>query len=63
MPNKVKLNNPFSRWLKSLGDEKKMQSEFEKHLIPQGKWSVKNYDDFIKERKKLIEKKFKKLLR
>lgn len=57
--NKVKLNTPYSEWVDSFRDDRERKREFEKHLIPEGKWSVKNFDDFLEKRKELIQQKFK----
>lgn len=53
--NKIKSNTPFGDWMKIIGSKK---DELKKHLIPDGKWNVKNYDDFLNERKKLMEESF-----
>lgn len=52
--NKSKSNTPYSEWIASIKD----QGELNKHLIPNGNWSVANFNDFLKERKKLIEDHF-----
>ncbi len=54
--NKSKSNTSFSEWIASIGKD---QGELNKHLIPNGNWSVVNFNDFLKERKKLIEDHFK----
>lgn len=53
--NKIKSKTPFSEWMDSIGQSKE---ELKKHLIPDGEWSVENFNDFLKERKELIESKF-----
>jgi len=50
--NKIKSKTPFHEWMDSIGRNKE---ELDKHLIPDGKWSVGNFDDFLKKRKVLIE--------
>jgi uncharacterized protein with ParB-like and HNH nuclease domain len=52
--NKIKTKTPFAVWIKSIAAK-----EQKKHLIPKGNWSVKNYDDFLLARKKLIKSSFK----
>ena len=54
--NKSKSNTPFIDWIDDNWDNK---DELKKHLIPEGKWNVKSYDDFLKKRKKLMEDCFK----
>jgi hypothetical protein len=55
--NRVKSGNPFTTWILLLSkDEKK------KYTIPDGKWSINNFDDFLKERKKLFLTELKKLI-
>ena len=52
--NKIKTKTPFAVWIKSINAK-----EQKKHLIPKGNWSVKNYDDFLLARKKIIKSSFK----
>ncbi len=54
--NREKSKKIFSNWSKATAENK---SEFKKHLIPDGNWDINNFDDFLKERKKLIESNFK----
>jgi len=51
--NQSKSNKPFAEWIKSQKEQEK-----EMHFIPKGNWSLKNYDEFLCERKKLIIKQF-----
>lgn len=51
--NKTKSNTPFKEWVQIIGSNK---DELQKHLIPTGDWSIANFDDFLKARKRLIEK-------
>jgi uncharacterized protein with ParB-like and HNH nuclease domain len=53
--NKRKSDTPFIDWMKVIDMDKDI---LEKHLIPEGHWDVTNFDDFLNERKKLIEKRF-----
>lgn len=48
-PNQSKSNKPYKEWIKTQD-----KSDREMHLIPNGNWDIHNYEDFIKERKKLI---------
>jgi hypothetical protein len=50
--NKGKSNTSFSEWIRCIGNDK---AELKKHLIPDGKWNVNNFQDFLKKRKELIE--------
>lgn len=52
--NRTKSDMPFAKWIKELPQE-----ERDKHLIPDGNWSVDSYRTFIKERRKLIFNKIK----
>jgi len=52
--NKKKSNMSFQEWAESISKE-----EMESNLIPEGEWSIKNYKDFLKERKKLFLEKMK----
>lgn len=48
-PNQMKSNLPFEKWiLTQTNDDKK------NHLIPNGTWNIKNYKDFIRQRKALM---------
>lgn len=51
--NKIKSNTPFSKWIGSIREEDR-----KKHLIPEGEWEVKDFDEFLKKRKKLLESNF-----
>jgi len=53
--NRGKKNTLYSVWF---DDEKERIDEFKKHLIPEGKWCVENFDKFREERKKLMAQKF-----
>ena len=56
--NKEKSNKPFDKWLIT------RDATFKKrHLIPDSPelWKVERFDDFVKERQKLIEKRLVKL--
>ncbi len=50
--NKIKSKTPFAEWMESIGENK---DELKKHLIPDGEWSVQNFDDFIEKRKELVK--------
>jgi uncharacterized protein with ParB-like and HNH nuclease domain len=54
--NKIKSNTPFNDWMESIG---KNEFELKKHLIPNGEWSIESFDNFLNERKKLLEANFK----
>ena len=54
--NKTKSKTPFADWMESIGKNK---DELKKHLIPDGNWDLSKFDEFFKERKKLIEENFK----
>lgn len=54
--NKSKSGTPFDEWMKSIGYDK---NELKKHNIPDGKWDVNSFDNFLNERKKLIDASFK----
>lgn len=54
--NKSKSSTPFAEWMKSIEANK---DELKKHLIPEGKWNIKNFNDFLNKRKELIETAFK----
>lgn len=49
--NKSKSNTPFADWMEIIGSNK---DELKRHLIPDGKWDINSYDDFLKERQKLM---------
>lgn len=51
-PNKIKSKTPFVEWMKSVGTNK---DELKKHLIPEGRWSIDNFCDFLNKRKELIK--------
>ena len=53
--NKSKSGTAFVDWMKNVGANKDV---LKKHLIPEGKWDINNFDSFLKERKKLIENAF-----
>lgn len=48
-PNQSKSNLPFEKWILTQSEEDKKT-----HLIPKGKWNLKNFDEFLAERKKLV---------
>jgi uncharacterized protein with ParB-like and HNH nuclease domain len=54
--NKSKSGTPFVDWVKTVGTDKDV---LKKHLIPEGKWDISNFDSFLNERRKLIENTFK----
>jgi len=54
--NKSKSSTLFAEWMTSIGADK---NELKKHLIPDGKWDIDNFDKFLNERKKNIEGAFK----
>jgi len=47
--NNWKKDKPFSIWIKQISQE-----ERRKHLIPEGKWSVDTYQEFLQKRRELI---------
>jgi len=58
--NKIKTNKPFNQWIKEL---KLTDKEIEKqYIIPKGNWNINNFDDFLKERRKLFIIELKKLI-
>jgi hypothetical protein len=50
--NKSKSGTPFADWMITARMDKDI---LERHLIPEGNWDVNNFDEFLSERKKLIE--------
>jgi len=55
--NKIKGNTLFSEWIDSFSSDREKERELRKHLIPEGKWSIRNFYDFIEKRKELIQQK------
>lgn len=51
--NKIKSNTPYSEWIDSIGEE-----ERKRHFIPEGKWGVDKFNEFLGRRKKLMEDTF-----
>ncbi len=54
--NKRKSDQPFKEWIVTQSDTAKKL-----HLIPEGKWDVNNYQEFLNERKGIILSKIKDL--
>ena len=54
--NKTKSAIPYEDWVISLNNRK--DDVFLKHSIPAGGWSINNFDDFLKNRKKEMIKHF-----
>jgi len=54
--NKTKSAIPYEDWIISLNNRK--DAVFLQHSIPLGKWSIKNFDDFLINRKKEMIKHF-----
>ena len=54
--NKTKSAIPYEDWVISLNNRK--DAVFLQHSIPAGKWSIKNFDDFLENRKKEMIKHF-----
>jgi hypothetical protein len=48
--NRSKGKTPYAEWIIGLGN--RADTVFKTHLIPQGKWSVGNFDDFLAARRK-----------
>jgi len=55
--NQQKSDEPVESWLNRMSNKDR-----EKYLIPDGKWKVEDYEQFLKERKKLFIQKLRKLI-
>lgn len=56
LDNKIKSATPYLEWVDSLGTKK--EETFIRHCIPNGDWTINNFDSFLQKRKEVLMSNF-----
>jgi len=52
LDNRIKSATPYLEWVDSLGTKK--EEAFTRHCIPDGDWTINNFDSFLQKRKEIL---------